>query len=189
MKSEDIANCLNTVFFKAFSNPQVLDPPVFEKRTNANHFFNYNQIFNLVKIKKLLGELDHRKSVGLDNVHPRVLKECCESLCLPLMLLFKKSYLEGSLPSVWKRANVTPIHKKGVKTDPNNFRPISLTSKVCKVMERLTRDDMMEHLLSNELISKDQHGFTFNKSCSTNLLESLDLITESLNRGFHSVVV
>ena len=91
-------------------------------------------VFTVMDVKDKLEVLDANKSIGLDKVHPRVLKECSQSMSYPLMLIFNKSLGTGELPSFWKMANVTPIHKKGIKTDPNNYRPVSLTSVVCKVI-------------------------------------------------------
>ena len=93
------------------------------------------------------------------------------------------------MPPIWKMANVTPVFKKGAKTNPSNYRPISLISIVCKVMESLIRDEMMDHLMANNLLNRHQHGFVIGKSCASNLLETLDIITEALNRGFCAVTV
>jgi hypothetical protein len=94
------------------------------------------------------------------------------------------------IPACWKRANVTPVYKKkGGKTNPENYRPISLLSILIKIMEKLIRDEMVMHLSEHKLLSIHQHGFMRGKSCVTNLLESLDIITEALNRGFSAVVV
>lgn len=74
---------------------------------------------------------------------------------------------------------MTPIHKKGSKLDPGNYRPISLTSVPCKIMKKLVRDSLVTHLTTNGLISKCQHGFTTNKACNTNLLESMDFLSKN----------
>lgn len=88
---------------------------------------------------------------------------------------------KGELPSLWLQANVTPLYKKGSNTDPSNYRPVSLTSVVCKVMERIIRDRLMSHLTSNNLLTKRQHGFRSRKACSTNLLETMDYCTKTLS--------
>ena len=106
-----------------------------------------------------------------------------------LSKLFIRSFCLGTVPASWSEANVTPIFKKGKRTDAANYRPISLLSVLLKIMERLLRDAILGHLLSNGLLSKAQHGFVHRRSCTTNLLESLDAITEALNRGFGAVLV
>ena len=95
---------------------------------------------------------------------------------------------EGCIPTDWKIANVTPIFKKGSKLKPDNYRPVSLTSVICKVMESLIRDDIMQHLSINNLIFSSQHGFMARKSCLTNLLEYLETLTDLIDQG-HSVDV
>ena len=76
-----------------------------------------------------------------------------------------------------------------IKNNPLNYRPISLFSVPCKVTERIVKQVMINHLNSNNLIVKQQHGFVRNKSCVTNLLETLDILTETLNRGFVAIII
>ena len=87
------------------------------------------------------------------------------------------------MPRQWKEANVTPIFKKGSKVVAANYRPVSLTSVVCKLMEPIIRDRFIRYLEEEDLISKAQHGFVSKKSCTTNLLETLDIVTRSLSQG------
>ena len=89
----------------------------------------------------------------------------------------------------WKIGHVTPIFKKGKKCDPSNYRPISLTSIVCKTMESLVRHETMQHLLVNELLSRHQHGFMAGRSCTTQLLEVLDIWSRFLDEGDNVDVV
>ena len=79
--------------------------------------------------------------------------------------------------------NVTPLFKTGSKLVRSNYRPVSLTSVVCKILESIVRDHIMKYLSLNELITPSQHGFVPNKACITNLLETLDIITDAVNRG------
>ena len=76
-----------------------------------------------------------------------------------------------------------PIHRKGDRTDPGNYRPVSLTSQVCKVLESIIVDKISEHLTSNELLNEAQHGFREGRSCLTNLLEILEQWTEIIDEG------
>ena len=98
-------------------------------------------------------------------------------LSAPLAVLYSKSLYEGVVPSDWKLANVTPIFKKGSKSNPSNYRPVSLTSVPSKIIESLIRDCMIEHLTSS------QHGFMNRKSCLTNLLEFLETVTRTVDEG------
>ena len=87
------------------------------------------------------------------------------------------------IPSAWKTGNITPIHKKGSKARVENYRPISLTSVVSKCMEKIIRDRLLKHMMSNGILSDRQHGFVPGRSCVTQLLEVLDLWTEALENG------
>ena len=80
-------------------------------------------------------------------------------------------------------ANVTPIFKKGCRSDRKNYRPVSLTSIICKLLEGFIRDGVMKYLIENLLLFRDQHGFVPKKNCVTNLLMTLDFLTRELSRG------
>ena len=81
--------------------------------------------------------------------------------------------LEISLEE-WKRANITPLFKKGSRSDPGNYRPVSLTSHVGKILEAIEKEKLLGHLTLPSLINASQHGFLPRKSCLTNLLEFLE---------------
>ena len=120
---------------------------------------------------------------GPDGLHPRVLREAAAQLCVPLTILFKRSLDEGVLPEDWKRANMIPIFKKGEISDPGNYRPISLTSAVCKVLESIIRESIIEHMTCNSLISNAQHGFLPKRSCVSQLLTSIEYWTDEMQKG------
>jgi len=75
-----------------------------------------------------LRKLKPEKAQGPHSISPKILKECALSLCYPLAMIFNKSMAEMKLPADWKQANITPLFKGGVKTEPGNYRPVSLTS-------------------------------------------------------------
>ena len=89
---------------------------------------------NLNGILKLLSNLQPHKAAGPDEIRPIVLRELRTEIAPIIQLIFEKSLFTGKLPSDWTRANVSPIFKKG---DPSNYRPISLTCILCKVMEHI----------------------------------------------------
>ena len=90
-------------------------------------------------VKKKLEKLNKYKSSGPDNIHPHVLREAASSICIPLSMIYEDSLEVGETPENWRTANVTPIFKKGDRNNPDNYRPISLTSQVCKVLESIVR--------------------------------------------------
>ena len=86
------------------------------------------------------------------------------------------------MPKEWKEANIVPIYKKGKKSDPNNYRPVSLTSTVSKIMKTILRDEIVSLLEGNNLISPDHHEFRSGRSCITQLMESIHDWIDSLER-------
>jgi len=87
------------------------------------------------------------------------------------------------VPEDWRVANVVPIFKKEKKNDPANYRPISLTSQIGKVLESIIADAVSNHIIGWELNRKSQHGFTKSRSCLTNLLSFLQNVTEYVDTG------
>ena len=90
---------------------------------------------------------------------------------------------EGIVPSEWKEANITLLFKKGSRNKPENYRPVNLTSVVCKLLETLIRDHMVEFLVKHKLINTSQHGFLKARSCLTNLLCFFEEITKWVDDG------
>ena len=98
------------------------------------YVFTFLNIDEAVIYKKL-SELKLDKSPGPDNFHPRVLFELRNEICKPLQTLFDLSLQTGKTPTDWRSAVITALHKKGSKADVSNYRPVSLTCVICKVME------------------------------------------------------
>ena len=98
--------------------------------------------------------------------------------------LYNKSLKTGDVPEDWKLANVTPIFKKGKRSNSANYRPVSLTIILCKVLESLIRDKVIDHLNLYKLIKDTQHGFVKNRSCLTNLLVFLEEVTNYVDSGY-----
>ena len=107
------------------------------------------------KIKKMK---DNNKSPGVDGIPPKLNKEIVLQISTPLAKFFNLS-LEGIVPTEWKEANITSLFKKGSRKKPENYRPVSLTSVVCTLLETLIRDHMVEFLVKHKLINTSQHRF------------------------------
>lgn len=174
------AEALNQHFTSVFVKEPSGIIPTLGIRTTAKI---ENVTFTQDKIKKKLVKLNANKSAGPDNMHPRVLKELSNVLAKPLSLIFTSSFESGKLPTAWKKANVCALHKKGPKSSCNNYRPVSLTSVVCKTMESIIREDLLDYMISNKLFSEKQFGFIPNRSTILQLLEVLDKWSESLDKG------
>ncbi|MCP3853075.1 MAG: hypothetical protein GY694_23025, partial [Gammaproteobacteria bacterium] len=130
-----------------------------------------------------LQSLNVNKSSGPDGVHPRILNELAGQLCYPLHKIFVRSMKEGKVPKLWKKAEVRPIFKKGKKSTPGNYRPVSLTSILCKIMEGFIRKALYNHLVDNNLLSPHQFGFCEGRSCLTQLLIIINDWMSSLDKG------
>ena len=141
--------------------------------------------FDITKdeVFELLSKVNPSKSAGDDDIHPRVLRECALELAEPLYKIFQESINSGCVPQSWKTATITPIFKSDDRSLPENYRPISITSQVGKLLEKIMRSKMLDHLMENKLLSKDQHGFYSKRSCMTNLIETLDYITDMNDLG------
>ena len=135
-------------------------------------------------VEKKLRELDPNKSQGPDMIPAKVLKELSRELSFPLSFLFNLSLEMGILPNDWKSAEVVALFKKGSRLDPGNYRPVSLTCIICKVLESIIRDSIVSHLIENKLLTDCQHGFRKKRSCVTQLLEVMNDFTCSMDNGY-----
>ena len=177
----DIANVLNGYFCSVFTKEDTSNIPV-PRDMNCNSTLS-NVVFEPLDIIKKIEKLKPSSSSGPDNLSTKFLHTFRNSISEPLSIIYNKSMQSGCVPQDWRSANITPIFKKGSKTDPSNFRPISLTSVPCKLMESVIKDHIMDHLLTNELILSSQHGFMKRKSCLTNLLDFFEYVTSEVDRG------
>ena len=128
--------------------------------------------------------MDPYKSSLESCIHPKVLKELAKEISEPILKkIFQYSIDHGSIPTQWGYATVTPIHKGGNRHAAKNYRPISITSTLCRCLEKLIKSKVMDHLLSDNNISTHQHGFIKYKSCLTNLLETMEDLTSYHEKG------
>ena len=118
-----------------------------------------------------INNMKENKSPGVDGISPKILKETVEEISTPLAHVFNMSLQEGNqgiVPLEWKEANIIPLFKTGSRNKSVNYRPVSLTSVICKLLETMIRDHMMELLLKHKLINPSQHGLLKVRSCLTN---------------------
>ncbi len=168
-----------------FSSVFVTEPPgeLPEPRAQVIHTPFQDEPVQAEDVRKLLKQLDPAKAMGPDKIHPRILKELCDVLAAPLAMIYQTSLTSGIVPPSWREANVSAIHKKGSKKEPGNYRPVSLTSVVCKQLEKLIRTRILDHMMNNELLSDSQHGFLPGRSTTTQLLQVVDDWAATLDAG------
>ncbi|GAB0179661.1 mitochondrial enolase superfamily member 1 [Grus japonensis] len=121
--------------------------------------------------------------MGPDGIHLRVLRELAEELAKPLSSIYQQSWLTGEVPDDWRLANVMPVYKKGWKEDPGNYRPVSLTLVLGKIMEWLILSALTRQVQDSQGISPSQHGFMKGRSCLTNLISFYDQVTHLADEG------
>ena len=131
-------------------------------------------VFTIDNVATVLRKLKTNSSCGADGFPPVLLKKLASELSFPLSVLFNNSMSIGAIPDAWRCAVITPIAKGGIASNLSNYRPISLTSGICKVMERVIVKYLSDYLFAHKLISKQQHGFIKRRSTSSNLLDILN---------------
>ena len=181
------ADILNRQFHSAFSAKESFTEEEFRDRCDMTYDGTIPIMedvkVSVVGVEKMLQQINPSKATGPDNISPRVLKEAASEIAPVLTKLFQTSLDTGVIPSDWKRAYVTPIFKKGERYRAENYRPISLTSIPCKLLEHIIVSAMMEHCGSHNILCDEQHGFRKNHSCETQLIGLVDEINKTLDRG------
>ena len=135
------------------------------------------------RIRKKILSLNIAKSPGPDRVHPRLPKELAEIILEPLEKMFNLSLQSSEMPEEWNIGEISAIFKKGDRRSPMNYRPVSLTSIVCKFLESLVREEIISHMRSNKLFSPYQYSFIDKRSTTLQLLYVLDKWTEIIDDG------
>lgn len=132
---------------------------------------------------KQLKARNSRKSSGIQDIPVRLIKDGVEALARPLTTLMNRTINEGKIPSEWKHALVTPVHKAGPKTDPSNYRPISVLPVFSKILERAVHGMVYSYLQENKLLSSIQSGFRPLHSTSMCLTHVTNNLLENVDKG------
>ena len=179
VKSELLANFFSRVFVK--EPPWTWDLNVEDKPPVTEHLS-----IEITKevIRRKINKLNTNKSPGPYKMHPRVVKELLAEIVNPFYLIFKISLKTGKVPSAWKLGAISAIYKnKGSKTSVENYRPISLSSIACKILESIIRDSLMKYLMSNNILTKKQFGFMRGRSTILQLLKVVDNLSEEVEQS------
>ena len=140
-------------------------------------YFTEDDVFTV------LSELDTSSSAGPDGLHSCFLASCAAQLTAPLYRIFRESMQSGRLPEAWSLSEVIPLFKKGSRRVALNYRPVSLTSVVCKAMERVVVKQLYGYLEREGLLSEDQFGFRRGRSVEDQLLLTYDSVSEWADSG------
>ena len=178
----DIANLLQSQFSSVYSDPNApnIKIPNFSIPNIVKEMKLDSLEINDDTIRWAINELDVNSAAGPDEVPAQLLKACAESLICPIKLLWKESIAQGIVPEYYKNSHVCPIYKKGDRAIPGNYRPVSLTSHIVKLCERILRRVIIEFVETNRLLSSNQHGFRSGRSCLTQMLAHFDDIYQGL---------
>ena len=179
-----MAEELNMHFSSVFTREDTSSLPVPETKFEGSEGERLGQLVVTPEVvANKINNMKENKSPGVDGIAPKILKETVEQICTPLAHVFNMSLQEGIVPLGWKEANIIPLFKKGSRNKSVNYRPVSLTSVICKVLETIIRDHMMDFLIKHKLINPSQHGFLKARSCLTNLLCFFEEITKWVDEG------
>lgn len=181
---EEISNVLNRQFCSVWTDP--IKENVIE---DANEFFttpisnNTDQVLQDMQITEemfitAINELKANSSPGPDNISAKFLKECKHEISKPIKIVWQIIFDSQRIPNILKESVITPIHKSGCKSKPENYRPISLTSIIMKLFEKVVRDVITRHLSKNNYFNFNQHGFRQGRSTISQLLHHYENLLE-----------
>ena len=169
-----MAEELNMHFSSVFTREDTSSVPVPETQFEGSEG---ERLWQLVVTPEVVANksnnMKENKSPGIYGIAPKILKEIVEQICTPL----------ARVPLDWKEANIIPLFKKGPRNKSVNYTPVSLTSVICKVLEPIIRDHMMDFLIKHNLINPSQHGILKAGSRLTNLLCFFEEITKLVHEG------
>jgi len=184
--SRDKAELLNDQFCSVFTKEDLATTP---DLGSGSYPSAPDIVVSVPGVAKLLQNLNPNKASGPDGISCRLLKMVANEVAPALTVLYNKSLETGIIPQAWKHALVQPIFKKGERSNPANYRPISLTCVCCKMLEHIVRTSVSDHLALSNVLSDAQHGFRKRRSCETQLLLTINDLASTLDNGGQTDVV
>ena len=138
-------------------------------------------------VAQLLLSIQPHKASGPDNLPACFLKEVANKIAPVLTIVFQASLDQGNLPDIWKTAAVVPIYKKGNRTEPSNYRPVSLTCICSKILIILLYQNILSSIIY--YVCDEQHGFLRRKCCKTQLITTVNDFAECLNQRWQCDII
>ncbi|CAI5443098.1 unnamed protein product [Caenorhabditis angaria] len=173
---DDMANTFVSVFEKYMKRTGEISGPC-----QNNRFKSKSVEFPPFVICSILDKLPPKVGFSKDFINFFVLKKISVSIALPLSIIFTEIYNECTFPEDWKTSVVIPIHKRGRTNDPENYRPVALTSPISRVLEKVIAN-YIRNTFHNSF-DVNQHGFISKRSCITALLSTITKWKFILDRG------
>ena len=180
---KQIADILQNQFKSVFSDPGNVNLAAAEFVQPHMSFQDSVLQFSEEDIQQAIDTIKSDAAAGPDGIPTLLLKACKATIARPIYLLWSKSFVEGIVPSYYKSSFICPLYKKGSRALASNYRPVSLTSHIIKIFERVLRKQIVHHLESNNLLCSQQHGFRSGHSCLTQLLHHFDDILQNFLDG------
>ena len=194
----EMANILNKQYYSVFNKDHQIPHVVLDNSSEVDlpgkislstMFSNDSNapltiiVFDELKVCKAIDKMKDGSAPGPDKLTPIFLKKTKYVIAKFLASIMNKSMETGEIPDMFKKAIVMPIFKGGDDLDPKNYRPVSLTSHIVKIMERIIKTEIMVYLDNNNLINDIQHGFRSGRSTVSVLLSHYHDIINALETG------
>ncbi|CAH8482514.1 unnamed protein product [Dicrocoelium dendriticum] len=181
-----MAEAFNSYFARSFNvEKETLD------LSTSFHFSEQVPAIELsvATIKRMITCLRPSYRPGPDGISSALIKHGGDDIPLIVLNIFSLSLQSGQYPERWKTATVIPRHKSGSKTDIRNYRPISHTAILSRMLERIVKEHLVSFLISHKLLSPSQHGFLKSRSCVTCQVDFLNHLTEAIDSGLQCIVI
>ena len=185
---QKMSEALNKQYVSAFSTP---NPDIRNNWQTTPHAPPRLSDIDINKkdIEETIQETNTYSTAGPDGIPAVLLKKCATAVSTPLQLLWRKSLDANDIPALLKHGKITPIYKNGPRNEPKNYRPVSLTSHIIKVFERILVKQITKYLIEHALYNTGQHGFVGGRSCVSQLLQHRMDILNALQDGYGTDVV
>ena len=183
VEDQEVASLLNEYFATVFTKKLIDNVKLDKMEVNSEEGSLQNIIITDTEVLKAISEFKEHKSPGIDGITSTYALKTKEILAKPLGLLYNSSIDKNEIPKDWKKANISPIFKKGEKSNVENYRPVGLTAFYGKVLEKIIKSHIEIFFLETNFVKNSQHGFMKGRSCLSNLLICQNSIVSMIDEG------